>query len=257
MATPQYNTNIPVYEEPDLETPNVTIDPEQIKQSSQFITSDATVSGQMTGLLNQNSKYMQAARNSALEGMNSKGLLNSNLAVGASQGAAIRESLPIATADADTFRNLQLNQEKTYQDSLSTNQTAQLENIINQNKSRITGALSEQEIAGSLENTRLSNLGAYDRQVLTEEMANLRQQIDAQMKVAVSDDQFESEERKQLAAIIGSQQQELTGSIERILRDTNIQDAAAKTAAIAAVKQQFQSNAMTAAAIFGLNLSWS
>jgi len=257
MPSPIYNPQIPVYEEPNLVTPNATVDKSAIESSSSFIKPEALVSNQITGLLDQNSKYMQTARNSALEGMNARGLLNSNYAIGASQDAAIKSALPIAQQDAQTFSNLGLNQAKTYQDSLSNVQVSQLENITNQNNAKITGKLSEQEIAGNLENTRISNESAYDRQVLSEDMANQRQQVEAQINVAVADDNLESSERQQLASIIGAQQNELNGSIERILRDTNIADGAAKTAAITAVKTQFESNAKTAAAIFGLNLTWN
>lgn len=61
-----------------------------------------TVEGRMSGLLSHDSDYMQQARTRALQAMNQRGLLNSNLAVGASHGAAIDAALPIAQQDAST-----------------------------------------------------------------------------------------------------------------------------------------------------------
>ena len=62
-----------------------------------------TLEDRLTGLLNKDSDYMQLARTNALQSMNKRGLLNSSMAVGASQAAAIAAGLPIAQQDASAF----------------------------------------------------------------------------------------------------------------------------------------------------------
>jgi len=73
---------------------NVTVDP--AKQ---------TVQGQMTGILSQNSPLMQQAATTANDASNSRGLLNSSMAVGAAQNAVIANALPIAQADSSTYNS--------------------------------------------------------------------------------------------------------------------------------------------------------
>lgn len=64
-----------------------------------------TVSGQLTTLLDKNSPYIQQARNMAARQANSRGLINSSIAAGAGEEAAINAALPIAQQDATTYLN--------------------------------------------------------------------------------------------------------------------------------------------------------
>ncbi len=63
-------------------------------------------SEQLTGLLSQNSDYMKRAETKGLQVANSRGLLNSSIAAGTSQAAAIDAAAPIAQADASTNAQL-------------------------------------------------------------------------------------------------------------------------------------------------------
>jgi len=63
-------------------------------------STDTTVAGQMSGLLNKNSDYMRAATAGGEQSLLSKGLGNSTMAVEAGQTAAIKSALPIAQQDA-------------------------------------------------------------------------------------------------------------------------------------------------------------
>jgi hypothetical protein len=63
-----------------------------------------TVQGQMQGLLAANSPYIQLARQNALGTANNRGLLNSSIAAGAGEKAAIESALPIANADAQLYQ---------------------------------------------------------------------------------------------------------------------------------------------------------
>lgn len=62
-----------------------------------------TVNGQMTGLLKEDSQYMQLARADAQRQAAERGMTNSTMAASAGTDAAIRSVLPIATSDAGIF----------------------------------------------------------------------------------------------------------------------------------------------------------
>ncbi len=65
-----------------------------------------TVQGQMKGLMSQDSNLMKQARTQGLQQANKRGLLNSSMAVGASQDAMARQALPIAQQDAGALQDL-------------------------------------------------------------------------------------------------------------------------------------------------------
>lgn len=58
---------------------------------------------QLQGLLSANSPYIQQARNQAMNAANGRGLLNSSIAMGNTQAAAIQAGLPIAQQDAAAY----------------------------------------------------------------------------------------------------------------------------------------------------------
>ena len=67
-------------------------------------------------------------------------------------------------------------------------------------------------------------------------------------------DQMDAEDSKNLMAVSAQLGVELTGGIERMLRDTNITD---KTAAVEALMTTYRSQLTTAAAIVNIPLVWS
>lgn len=75
------------------------------------VTPDATVEGRLSGLLSQNNPYIDRARTEAAQLANRRGMLNTSMAAGAAEGAAIDRALPIAQQDAKAFLEQQfLNQ---------------------------------------------------------------------------------------------------------------------------------------------------
>ncbi len=86
-----------------------------VVSSTEFEDPNTLVSTQLDKLLDSDSSYMKRAEAKALEGMNRMGLLNSSMAIGASQAAAIDAALPIAQQDAETYRKLKENEQlQTY-----------------------------------------------------------------------------------------------------------------------------------------------
>lgn len=70
---------------------------------AQTVDPNSLVRNQLVGLLDSNSDYIQQARNQSAQQANSRGLLNSSIAAGAGQGAAIGSAMPIANQDAQTY----------------------------------------------------------------------------------------------------------------------------------------------------------
>lgn len=86
-------------------TPPQSVDPQKsasFAPVTNAVTQEQMVSGQMTDLLNKKSPFMQLAETKANQESNSRGILNSSMAVGAAHNAAIQSALPIAQQDADT-----------------------------------------------------------------------------------------------------------------------------------------------------------
>lgn len=73
---------------------------------------DSLVSNQLAGLLGSNSPYMQQARQSGMQVANARGMLNSSMAAGNSQAAAIQAGMPIAQADASAYQQQQLSNQQ-------------------------------------------------------------------------------------------------------------------------------------------------
>lgn len=65
-----------------------------------------TVAGQFNTLTQSDNPIMQMARTKSNEQMNSRGLLNSSMALGAADLAAYQAALPIAAADATNYSNI-------------------------------------------------------------------------------------------------------------------------------------------------------
>ena len=65
-----------------------------------------TVQGQMQDIMSQDNNLMRQARTQGLQQANQRGLLNSSMAVGASQDAMARQALPIAQQDAGAQQDL-------------------------------------------------------------------------------------------------------------------------------------------------------
>ena len=247
MAPLNYDPKLPVYAQPETQAPSATVDPNKLQQQTANIVDQerGTVAGQMRGLLAENSPYLQVARTGALQTAAGRGLLNSSIAAGAGEEAAIKQALPIAQQDAQTYADIGKQNAKAYSDSILNTQVAQLEHQKSLANAKITGALTTQEAAKQFETQRIS------------ESAQLqRLEIENSMKAVLQDDQLESAERQQLSQVVGSMGNEALGAVERILRDTNI-EAGAKQAAIDAVMRNYRANASTAGAVFGLNLKWA
>lgn len=117
------------------------------------VQDNSLVSNQLQGLLSSNSPYMQQAAQAGMNTANSRGLLNSSMAAGNAQAAAIQAGLPIAQQDASTYNQQQL-----------ANQQA-LNQILQQNMQDTTSQnVANTSASAQLGSTRMNNQGALARQ---------------------------------------------------------------------------------------------
>jgi hypothetical protein len=98
------------------------------------ITEPETVSGQLNKLLSNESPFITSARNRGMEVANSRGLINSSLAAGTSERAAIDSALPIATSDAGTYANAGLSAQNANQNLTQTGYQTNLESALAKEK---------------------------------------------------------------------------------------------------------------------------
>ena len=111
----------------------------QYTASSYTPGSEALVENRLTGLLQQDNPYMQAARTSGLQTAQSRGLLNSSMAGEASQAAAIKAAMPIASQDASAFTSAGM------ANTAASNQATQFNAGETNNASRLGAELSSRE----------------------------------------------------------------------------------------------------------------
>jgi hypothetical protein len=202
----------------ELSTADVTgYDPSQ----RAIDTGKETVSGQLDTLLGQDSPYLQRARAGAVQTANSRGLLNSSMAAGAGEAAAIDAALPIASADASVYGTAS-------RDNQTAKNTAFGLNADALNKSSI-------ETAGAANTTQLQSLRGGQANQLADVEANYKQLIQA-------------------SASAGSMYSDATKMIAGIMSDTST-STEQKQAAVAKLSEMLQSGLTVVGAINNLDLS--
>jgi hypothetical protein len=152
------------------------------------VGSNATVKGQLEGLLSEGSKYLDIARQGAAEQANKRGFLNSTMAAGAGERAAIQSALPIASQDASTYHNQSL-----------TNQNAE-------NQSRQYNAGNEQQM--DLANMQSENQANQ----FTAQQQNAMEQFNA----------GQTQQNSQFNAQQGNAASEFTASQENAMTQANM-----------------------------------
>lgn len=229
-----------------------------------MVDAPQTVQGQIKGIIDQNSPLMQQAVSRANEQMNSRGLLNSSIGVGAAQGALYDAAMPIATADANTYANAgrykadvanSTSQFNANASNTANQFTAQQQNEALQAdaKNSLTAQVSNQDAgvktatqqydgalkiamqnADSATKMQLQNVDAFTKQTLA--------QIEAQYKTQM-----------QTSSSMSSTYQSMIDGITRIMQDKDL-DGPGKQQAIANLTTMYNGAMQQQQAITGLNL---
>lgn len=218
------------------------------------------VEGRMNGLLASNSAYMQAARKAGERTAHSRGLLNSSLAGGAAQKAAIESALPIAQQDSQSIINAnmagyqgdidsfligrqseessKLSAQDFMQDSALSAQNAKQDFVSN-------SKLSAQDAAQQIELDRIQQAGA-----------NYRQAVEMEWNHQMAIMELESNERSAIADAMTKLGDNFQAKLAGIQVDADL-TAAAKTSAIRDLQDAYQANIASIGAIYGVAISWT
>jgi len=226
IAKDATDTGVPTWGTFDAATASQKVqDTATPKTGSSYIDNATnTVAGQLNTLLKSDSPYIQLAQTKAKEQAAGRGLLNSSMAAGAGQRAAIESALPIAQQDAETYSKFGLQQQQAENLTATnlaegiiseqiTNQQAtnqQLtQNIQNAFNAKLAGANEQskvylQELQGQWQKTNQELVGEQNLQL---------QQFAVQADVA-------KDVKAQTSKIIG----DYNIAIENILTDPDILD---------------------------------
>ena len=199
------------------------------------VTENETVSGQLNQLLSKDSQYIQSARNSGMAQANSRGLLNSSLAAGTAEKAAIDAALPIATSDASTYSNSGLSAQQAAQDTSLTGYKAQLDAAQQATNFGYNTSLNQQNIKGNIDISKQ----AQDAALVLKNL-DISQQDKASMSSAIGPiiQQYQSEVSK------------IQSTADATMSPN------AKQAAIDFQNNLFKAQLSTLSSLYGYNITW-
>lgn len=217
-----------------------------------------TVSGQLDNLLKSDSSYITRARSSADQVANRRGLLNSSMAAGAGEAAAIDAALPIAQGDAGVY-------DAAARDNMNARNTAFQFNAgeTNQNARVNAGAkndITKMGYGASLEQNLVKTKAAQDRKNIaaqgqqtrmTQAQANRAesQQIKLRGNIDKAMQSLKGTQAKQLANIeanyrsliqANSSAASMFGDTAKMIAAINVDSTLTPEAKTAAVQKQMQ-----------------
>lgn len=235
-------------------TQNVSVDP-----------STMTVQGQLAGLINSGNPLLVQAQTRAAQQANKRGLLNSSMAVGAGESALYDAAMPIAQADAGTYRdvaltNADLSQQTELANTGARNQMSQFNvgeanttSRFNTGEANTTARFSaEQAQQTNLENTRLQQQS--DMTNAENQTRMLLQQMDANTRVEMTNIEANYRTLMQASSSASDLYSQTLRNITDITNNQNL-DAAAKNAAIARQIELMQNGMALLDGMNNLNIS--
>jgi hypothetical protein len=105
LAPPKPQTTAATQPSQPIQAPQTpAFTPATSTAATRTVGQNETVSGQLQGILSSGSPLLQQAQTRATQAMGKRGLINSSMAVGAGESALYDAALPIAGADANTYR---------------------------------------------------------------------------------------------------------------------------------------------------------
>lgn len=102
-----------------------------------------TVEQRLTNLLEKDNPYLAVAREGAKRTAASRGLLNTSIAAGSGESAAIESALPIAQQDAQYYQNLAQTQQQGDIESMLQQEQGGIESMLQQEQGEIQTGLYE------------------------------------------------------------------------------------------------------------------
>jgi hypothetical protein len=230
----------PVVEPPAIEPPVTppAIEPPAAAAPTAYEVDPATqtVAGQLEGLLADDSVYIQRAEAGAAATAASRGLLNSSIAAGAGQAAAIDAALPIAQQDAQTyFAQANLNQNADNNFELFNTEFAYNDYFKDVDFANTT-ALNVQQNAAAMELQEMQDFSAAERlesQIISDEFLAAQADKMTRENITAGNEQQFTESISQLS-------QQYQQSYASIVSNDDM-DTTAKTDAINQLRADYES----------------
>ena len=200
-----------------------------------------TVQGQLSSFLSAGSPILERARAGAAQQANSRGLLNSSIAAGAGEAAAIDAATPIAQADANIYnqaagQNLQYQNQAASQNSQQGTQV-NMANASEQNKSSSQNA----QLASQISQSNAEN-----------NLKLIMQQADNTTKTTLTNLELQNKNLLQTSGAAADLYKQGQAAIANILMNKDL-DTPAKNAAIAQQVQLMQNGMSLMSGISGLS----
>ena len=248
-----------------------------------------TVSENLTGLLAAESPYMQVAKLGGLQTAHKRGLLNSSIAAGAAQKAAIEAGYPIAAADAAAANEAKkmgyqgeitgalaeqgashaqaLAELQGYLSSGLSGQQALETLAANAYKAAIDSGLSAQEARQHME--RIVRQGAIDSRLSAQQAneaialegvkqdgANYRLQLENGASADIAKMKLTSAETESVSGQVRTLGDAYARNVSLIQSDPNLSPEA-KTTALANQKAIYENNMNLVTSMYGIELAWT
>lgn len=212
----------------------------------------ATVSGRLNSLLSQENPYIQQARQGAMEQANSRGLLNSSMAAGSGQRAAIESALPIAQQEAETANRYGLNEQSFNYNAAMKD--AEAENAMTRALLQGDYNLANTGYQGEIEQGLNAQQHGFDLEMLDAEtqanmdLRRLQGDIDARLEQIGAD----AETRSQVMTSIGKEHQQYSNDVMSIMTSPDL-DADAKQSYIDSLNSNYERSINNTLALSGFD----
>jgi len=242
---------------------------------------EETVAGTMKGLLSSGSSYLEAAKTRGTQFAAQRGLLNTTMAAGASEAEAIKSALPIAQQDAGYMQNRGLEtqrgeiqtglyrtqgeisggllaQEGEQAKELSAQESGQTlgrETALTAQKGTIQSELTAQEAAAKAALSTQEAGQAITLENIQQEGANYRLGLENDLKTKLAEMELSSQEKTSVGNAMTDMGVQFSEELTNIQRDPNV-SAANKTRTIRTLQAAYQSNLMSLANIYSVELTW-
>lgn len=214
--------------------------------TGQYITPEATVSGQMMSLLGKDSPYLRQADVRAREEAQRMGLLSSSMAVGATERERIRAALPIAQQDAQLYGTTALKeQEFAGTSALETQQAA------------AQSALQRQAQVENLEALGVQGDIQLRLEAYSQDAATQRAQMEMEFKADIANVEMDATTRQQYIASASDLGNQYNSDVSAILRSTDFATSTDRNIALKQIEQVYQNNLNFLSAASGVELSWA
>jgi hypothetical protein len=188
----------------------------------EYMSPEATVAGQLEGLLASDSPYIESARARADDVAQQMGMLSSSMAAGAAERAAIESAMPIATQDAKTYA---------------------------------TGALAQQSQVDNLAALQYQADLQLQHEAYSQEAANYRSELETTAQMDIAGWELNSNERIAYMNAISSLGDQFIADASGIM-NSSVLDAASKDAALASLKLNYQEALEFTQEAIGLDLGF-